>query len=372
MSEPTATPAAAEPTPTANEGGFIDSLDAYFNNPTGPEPTPVAPEPTPAATPEPAVEPEPAATEPADDLDSIDAPKDWTPQAARRFKELKAELKTYRTKAEELESAVSQREARLKELEAVSENPEFKTLQDRVAEYEQQMLVTRLEQSNAYKTLVEQPLGAIVDEADTIAAKYDIDSGSLLDVLAETDEATQEEKLTELLALASDRDKFRVYKLIEEVKPILAQRQVLQENAQEALREAEELELARNQQQLVARVEQRKQAAAAVADKLQSKLAFLSGMEGVDMAALTQEAANVDPAALDNVTGAYQAMAAKLLPKMANQYMSLQREIDVLTERLAEYDKATPRAGGGTAAAQAAGGDPSKSFLDAVSAAFGG
>ena len=267
---------------------------------------------------------------------------------------------------------MTQREARLKELEAVSENPEFKTLQDRVAEYEQQMLVTRLEQSNAYKTLVEQPLGAIVDEADTIAAKYNIDSGSLLDVLAETDEATQEEKLTELLALASDRDKFRVYKLIEEVKPILAQRQVLQENAQEALREAEELELARNQQQLVARVEQRKQAAAAVADKLQSKLAFLSGMEGVDMAALTQEAANVDPAALDNVTGAYQAMAAKLLPKMANQYMSLQREIDVLTERLAEYDKATPRAGGGTAAAQVAGGDPSKSFLDAVSAAFGG
>ena len=67
MSEPTATPAAAEPTPATNEGGFIDSLDAYFNNPTGPEPTPVAPEPV--VAPEPAAEP--TTTEPADDIDSI-------------------------------------------------------------------------------------------------------------------------------------------------------------------------------------------------------------------------------------------------------------------------------------------------------------
>ena len=373
------TPAADAPTPDNNEGGFIDSLDAYFNTPDGPDPTPVAdpnPEPDSPTAPETATKPKTkttvAPTEPADDLDSIEEPKDWTPQAARRFKELKAELKTYRTKAEELESTVTQRDARLQELEAVADNPEFKTLQDRVAEYEQQMLVTKLEQSQAYRSLVDEPLGVLVGEADSLATKYNIESGSLLDAIAESDEATQEEALSELLASATDRDKFRVYKIIEEIKPILEQRRVLQENAQEALLEAEELDRARNQQQLADRATQRLQAATSVADKLQSKLTFLSSMDGVDLKAMAKDAAASDPASLDAITGTYQAMAAKLLPKMANEYLSLQREIESLTERLAEYDKATPRAGGGTGnyGAQSAA-DGNKSFLDAVSAAFG-
>ena len=369
----TNTPAADAPTTDTNDGGFIDSLDAYFNNPSGPDLTPAA---DPVADPKPVApetEPKVASTEPADDLDSIEEPKDWTPQAARRFKELKAELKTYRTKAEELESTVTQRESRLKELEAVADNPEFKTLQDRVAEYEQQMLVTKLEQSQAYRSLVDEPLGVLVGEADALATKYNIESGSLLDAIAESDEATQEEALSELLAAATDRDKFRVYKIIEEIKPILEQRRVLQENAQEALLEAEELDRTRNQQQLAERATQRLQAATAVADKLQSKLTFLSGMDGVDLKAMAKDAAASDPASLDAITGTYQAMAAKLLPKMANEYLSLQREIESLTERLAEYDKATPRTGGGSGNyGSPSAADGSKSFLDAVSAAFGG
>lgn len=353
-------------------GGFIESLDSFFDG-IGDTPAadPVAPEPADVADP---VKADPVSDTGSDDLDSIEEPKDWTPQAARRFKELKAELKTYRTKAEELESTVTQRDSRLKELEALADSPEVKTLQDRVAEYEQQMIVNKLEQSQAYKRLVEQPLTELVGEADTIAQKYNVEPASLLEAIAETDEATQEEKLTELLASASDRDKFRVYKLIEEVKPILEQRRVLQENAQEALREAEELDKAQSQQMLVDRMAARQQAASAVADKLQSKLTFLSGMDGVNLQEMAKEAAAVDPSALDAVSGTYQAMAAKLLPKMANQYLSLQREIESLTERLAEYDKASPRAGGGSGSPNGSlsPADGNRSFLDAVTAAFGG
>jgi hypothetical protein len=119
-------------------------------------------------------------------------------------------------------------------------------------------------------------------------------------------------------------------------------------------------------------VQQRQEAANAVADKLKNKLTFLSGMEGVDLTAYAKEAAELDPSTLDPVTGTYQAIAAKLLPKMAAQYINLQKEIDALTDRLAEYDRAAPKAGGG---ALATGGAPvaadGKSFLDAVTAAFG-
>ena len=373
MSTPVPEPTPVETSPAPDNGGFVESLDSFFASMDNPVES--TPEPTPA--PEPTKEPEPTAEastdpNPLSDIESLEEPKDWTPQAAKRFKELKAELKTYRSRAEELEQAVSQKESRLQELQALAENPEYQQLQERIAEYESQMLVTKLESSHAYKTLVEQPLANLVQEADGIAEKYSLDSNTLIEVIAESDEAVQEEQLTELLANASDRDKFRIYKIIEEVRPILEQRAVLQQHAEAALREAEELENQRYQQTLVQRVQQRQEAANSVADKLKSKLTFLSGMEGVDLSAIAKEAAELEPSTLDPVTGTYQAMAAKLLPKMAAQYMNLQKEIETLTEKLAEYDRAAPKAGGGSLATA---GTPTaadgKSFLDAVTAAFG-
>ena len=376
MSTPAPEAAVAETSTAPDNGGFVESLDSFFasmENPVEPTPEPVKETA--------AVEAKTTQTEavdittesnPLSDIESLEEPKDWTPQAAKRFKELKSELKTYRSRAEELEQTVSQKESRLQELQALADNPEYQQLQERIAEYEQQMLVSKLESSHAYKTLVEQPLANLVQEADGIAEKYSLDSNTLIEAIAEGDEAAQEEQLSELLANASDRDKFRVYKIIEEVRPILEQRRVLQEHAEAALREAEELDSQRQQQSLIERVQQRQEAANAVADKLKNKLTFLSGVEGVDLTVLAKEAAELEPSTLDPVTGTYQAMAAKLLPKMAAQYMNLQKEIDTLTERLAEFDRAAPKAGGGSLNTSGTPTMPDgKSFLDAVTAAFG-
>lgn len=373
MSTPAPETAVAETSPAPDNGGFVESLDSFFasmDNPT-------APEPESASTPEPESPQNQAPETPTEfnafgDIDAIEEPKNWTPEAARRFKELKSELKTYRSRAEELEQTVTQKDSRLQELQALTDNSEYQELQARVSEYESQMLVSKLEDSHAYRTLVDQPLNNLVQEADSISEKYSLDPSSLIDAISEVDEAAQEEMLTELLVNVSDRDKFRVYKIIEEVHPILEQRNILQQNAAAALREAEALDSQRQQQVLSQRVNQRREAASAVADKLKSKLVFLSGVEGVDLDVLAREAAELEPSTLDPVTGTYQAMAAKLLPKMAVQYMGLQKEIDVLTERLAEYDRAAPKAGGG---ALNTSGTPTtadgKSFLDAVTAAFG-
>lgn len=356
-------------TASADNGGFVESLDSFFDSLDNPQietPTPAS-----EAVIETPIETQ-QSNDPLSDLDFDDA-KDWTPQAARRFKELKAELKTYKTRAEELEQDTMQKATRLQELEALADNPEYQQLQERVAQYEQQMIVSKLEQSQAYQHLVEQPLMQLVSEADAIAEKYQVDGNGLLDVIAMSDEAAQEEQLAELLATASDRDKFRIYKIIEEVKPILEQRRVLQENAQAALEEAEALDREQHQMALVQKVQQRQEAANAVADKLRSKVAFLNGVEGVDLNQIAKEAAQIDPASLDHVNSTYQAMAAKLLPKMAAQYMNLQKEIDSLTSRLADYDRSAPKAGGGSLNSNSASSSmDSKSFVDAVAAAFGG
>lgn len=380
MSTPAPESTPVETSPAPDNGGFVESLDSFFasmDNPVESTPEPVketAAVEAKTAEPEPVKESAEVSNEPnpLSDIDSLEEPKDWTPQAAKRFKELKSELKTYRSRAEELEQAVNQKESRLQELQALADNPEYQQLQERIAAYEQQMLVNKLESSHAYKSLVEQPLASLVQEADGIAEKYSLDSNTLIEAIAEGDEAAQEEMLSELLANASDRDKFRVYKIIEEVRPILEQRNVLQQHAEAALREAEALDSQRQQQTLIQRVQQRQEAANSVADKLKNKLTFLSGMEGVDLSAIAKEAAELEPSTLDPVTGTYQAMAAKLLPKMAAQYMNLQKEIDSLTERLAEFDRAAPKAGGGSLNTIGAPTTPDgKSFLDAVTAAFG-
>ena len=359
-----------------DSGGFIETLDSLFSQMDNPQPTPESvPQPTPEAAPEPqAVEAEEATSaDPISELDSIEEPKDWTPQAARRFKELKAELKEFKSRAQELEQVAAQKDSRLQELEALANNPEYQQLQEKIEQYEQHMMFTQLENSAVYQQQIEAPLRELMSETDSIAEKYSVDANSLIDAIAESDESTQEEMLTELLANASDRDKYRIYKIIEEVKPILERRQMIMQNVQEAAAEAQMLEEQRQQQYLIERAEQRRSAADSVAEKLRSKLPFIAAIDGLDLKQLAAEAAEQEPTVLDPVTGTYQAMAAKLLPNIARQYVALQKEVDALTERLAEYDGATPKAGGGSLNTA---GTPTtadgKSFLEAVTAAFGG
>jgi hypothetical protein len=106
---------------------------------------------------------------------------------------------------------------------------------------------------------------------------------------------------------------------------------------------------------------------------MRSKLTFIDSLTGVDLKAMAAEAAQTDPAAMDDVTATYQAIASKVFPKLARDYVALRAEVDSLTEKLAEYDKATPKAGGGSTRPAGAMSAPTdgKTFLDAVSAAFG-
>lgn len=368
---------------TATNDGFINSIEDAFSGfdslADAPEPAALAEIPSDtaaedAAAAEGEVEEAPAASDsPLDALDEVEPEKDWTPQAAKRFKALKSELKSSKTRLQELENTLSEREARLEELKAIADNPEYEQLKAKVETYEKELLVTKLESSPIYKELVAEPLSQLVSEADAIAEKYSVDANELLDAIALDDEAAQDEALSDLLATANDRDRFRIYKIVEQIKPILHQRAVLQENAQEALQEAELLQQAQTQQQLAERAAERKQAATAVAEQIGRKLTFLDGIDGVDLKAITQRVAEQDISTLTPVDSAFHAFSAQLLPKVAREYLTLRKELDVLTDKLAKYDRATPRAGGGgSSPAGVPSGNDGKSFMDAVTAAFGG
>jgi len=390
LAPPTDTAAAAT-SDVAAEGSFIDSIDSFFSDipaaDSPAEPKDLASTPTPEPktaepkdkTPEPK-EAEPKDTKPADPLDEVlsdlddvtdDKLKDWTPEAAYRFKELKTELKAVKARAAELEAKSAQFEEKTKELEAVAGDARVKELETLVAEYEGKLLMTRLEETSSFKKLVREPIAKLVGKAETLAEKYSLNPDDLVDAILLTDEATQEERFAELLASASDRDKFSVYQIVEELKPVITKRDELYAKHGEALAEAEALDKAQEQAAIVERLEKRREAAKAVASTLDKKIPFLRSLEGLDFDGVIASAAEADPSSLDPVEATYRGIAGKVFPKVAAEYLKAREEINRLTEMLAEYSDLEPRTGGGTAVRRQSPADATTSFVEAVDAAFG-
>ncbi len=366
-----ALPDAAEPT------SFEASLEAAFANldQAPAEPEPVAEEP-PAAEPE----PEPVAevqdteiqdTDPIENL-TEDIGDEWTPKAANRFKELKTELKTNRSELDQLRQQSKEYESKIQELTGLAENKDVEQLQETLAQYEQQKALTNLEQTQAYQQAVSQPLEALVEQADQIADKYEVDSDALIDVLSLDDPQEQEEQLSELLPNASDRDKAKIYRIMEDIDPILQRREQLYENADAALAEAKQLE---EQQQAATAAENaqlRQNITKNVVERVQQKLPFLKGIEGLDMSAIQQKASETDPTVLHPVDHAYNAVSAQVFPTVVRQYLEMRKEVESLTDRLAEYEDAEPAMSGQTKApAAGAGVSGSASFEERVNAALG-
>lgn len=308
--------------------------------------------------------------DPLDDITNDTDVADWTPEAARAFKEVRNDLKSERAASQALRETLEQRESRITELEALSSDTELDTMRQKIDEYESKLLVTKLEDTQAYKQLVEDPLRSVLAASDAIATKYGVDVNELFDALALTDEVEQEEKISELLASASERDRFKAYQLIEALKPIQAQQEALRENSGEALREAQELEAIHQQEQVRVRSEARKSAAKQVAARLTEKLTFLPNIEGVDMESIVREVSGTDLTTMSPVNSAYNQMAATLFPKVAREYVKMMRENESLVSKLAAYANSAPRVGnrngGGMSQAGAA-----VSFVDAVRSAFG-
>lgn len=374
-----ALPDATEPT------SFEATLEAAFANldQAPAEPEPVAEEP-PAAEPE----PEPVAEESSEEVQDTgnevqesddpienlteDIGDEWTPKAANRFKELKTELKTNRSELEQLRQQSAEYESKIQELTGLAENKDVEQLQERLAEYEQQQALSNLEQTQAYQQAVSQPLEALVEQADQIADKYEVDSDALIDVLSLDDPQEQEEKLSELMPNASDRDKAKIYRIMEDIDPILQRREQLYENADAALHEAKYLEEQQSAAIAAENAQLRQNITKNVVERVQEKLPFLKGIEGLDMSAIQQKASETDPTVLHPVDHAYNAVSAQVFPTVVRQYLEMRKEVEALTDRLAEYEDAEPAMSGQTKApAAGAGVSDSASFEERVNAALG-
>jgi len=357
--------------PDATEpASFEASLEAAFASmdQATADPEPPTPDPEPELVEQ---EPEVQDTDPIESL-TDDIGDDWTPKAANRFKELKTELKTNRSELDMLRQQSTEYQSKIQELTGLVENKDVEQLQERLAQYEQQQAMTNLEQTPAYYQAVSQPLEALVEQADQIADKYEVDSDALIDVLSLDDPQEQEEQLSELMPNASDRDKARIYRIMEDIDPILQRREHLYANADAALAEAKQLEQQHQAASAAENAQLRQNITRNVVERVQQKLPFLNGIDGLDMSAIQQKASETDPSVLHPVDHAYNAVSAQVFPTVVRQYLEMRKEVESLTDRLAEYEDAEPAMSGQTKAPAArAGVSDNASFEERVNAALG-
>ncbi len=379
MSEQAVMDFAAEPEPQLNEadldvGGvensfsqaFEEALDRLDNPVEETQPEPEVPEPQ-VPQPEsevPEVETEEESSEtlvegeeaqesenseedfdPTNDLETQDT-ADWTPKAARRFKQLKEERKVLRSEVDELRQRTTEYESKIQELSGAVDNEDIEKMREQLSDYEQQKMFTDLENTTSYQETVTAPLLELLNKAEQVADHYDIDSDALIDVISMDEGEDQDEALSEILEDVSDRDKAKIYRVLEDINPILDHRSNMINNLEEAYYEAQNLEEQRQNQLAAEKAQERQVVTRNVVGRVKEKVPFLSGFEGIDFDAITEKAAGTDPAVIHPVDAAYNAVAAQMLPSLVKEYSALQAELENLTDRLAEYEEAEPGTSG--------------------------
>tara|TARA_R100000353_G_C6511518_1_gene196728 strand:+ start:1422 stop:2618 length:1197 start_codon:yes stop_codon:yes gene_type:complete len=359
---------------------FTDALEAALSELSNPTPEPT-PEPAVEEAPEPAVEEapesveevaeEPKSIDPIEDLND-DIGDNWTPKAANRFKQLKDELKNNQSESEKLRQLVADQEQKIKEMSGLIENRDIDQLQDRIAIYEHEKVINDLESTDAYNEAVTQPLQEVVTQASEIADKYEIDPDALIDALSLDEADAQDQALMELLPNATDRDKARIYNIIDKIDPILDRRNHLMENAEEALEEAKAIEEQQYNQELAEEARIRSVVTKNVAERVSEKLPFLSGVDGFDMNEVKESVSEINPETLHPVDFAYNAVAAKLLPVIVEQYIKTRREAESLTDQLATYEEAEPTMSGSPKSDSTSPRSSGLSFAESIEAALSG
>jgi hypothetical protein len=322
---------------------------------TPPEPPAPAPDPV---TPEPAKADPP--TDPVKELNEEDPTKSKLPieedeepaanepeptgdKAGKRIQALKEEIKTiYKPKLTELETTLQTKEARIAELEATA--AKASELEAKIAQYEKEMSVVRLEQTTEFQEMVTKPLKEMSDKVTSIAEAYEIDTAKLVAAVAEPDE-TKRRALFKDLTSGVDvdvEDQIALRNIASRTHEIYAKEDDLYKNADGALAELAARREGETATQAAARAEERSKASDVAASAITKALPFLNDL----MPDITKKVKDTPLETLDPTRAAYNALAGEILPKVKKQLTDLTNERDSLLDELSSYRRSTPRVGG--------------------------
>ena len=138
------------------------------------------------------------------------------------------------------------------------------------------------------------------------------------------------------------------------------------------MQEAQYLDEQVANQKAAEQMELRKNATRNVVERVKQKLPFLAGIEGLDLAAVEQKAAENDPSVVHPVDFAYNSVSAQILPSVVREYVVMRKEVEELTDRLAEYEGAEPKMSGASPADSTSPVSSDDSFMDRVNKELAG
>ena len=300
-----------------------------------------------------------------DDFPDADALSDTlSEKATAKWGELRSELAEARAKASELESKVGESTDKPLTTELEQQLTEAKST---IEEYEKELAVSRVEQSREYKDAVTAPLQAIMDAAEAISQRNEVDVNQVYDALTEVHNVERQNRvLEEITGEMTERDKMALYRMVDDAAVIFQKDTHLKEHAAEAAAELDQRNSEWEQEALKKHALETRVAVNKVFDKLEN---VIPDLEEADLSALRSKALEDDYLTLGAEHQAYALSAGSVLPPLVKAIRSRDAKISELETQLAGYQKATPKAaesGGGVNVDVSNRSDNSVGFLEAI------
>ncbi len=336
-----------------DEPSIFDIIDQKFGEVKAPEPpaTTVADPEAAPAEPVPA-EPQKNVTKTADELVSEaeeGITKGKMPRAAhweavkQKTAEAKAEAEALRKELESLRAAKP------------AEDPEKQTLKTQLDalkaqhdEYEREIKAVRVESSREFKEQVDLPARQVIGDLSGLAERNGIDKDLVIQAVARTsDPKARSAALSELASSLNEYDKQILFGLAHQFSDIAKLREHYLTNAEAAAQELEQRRASEMAEQKAASLSTWKKETSRAWGAIEAKLPELKTMQ---IGAVADEISARDPDTVPPLEKAYSLAAGKVLPAFVAELRKAQAKTAELEASLAKYQKATPSAGGGTAA----------------------
>ena len=265
-------------------------------------------------------------------------------KATAKWGELRKELAEARSKASDLEGNIDTNE--IPTLVPELEN-QLREAQEQMQSYEQELSVSRVEQSAEYKQAVTEPLNSIMSAAEALAERTGADANDIFAVFSEVDVGRQNTTLERITEEMGDRDKMSLYRMVDDAGAIFERDSYLKERSAEASVELDRQSEHMEQEALQNYQIETRAAVNKVYDKFES---VIPELEGADLGELRNKSLGSDYVSLDSDHQAYALSAGTILPTLVKSMRTRDAKIASLEKQLSSYQSASPKAaesGGG-------------------------
>ena len=221
---------------------------------------------------------------------------------------------------------------------------EYDSMKSRMAEYEKEAYVTRLESTEVFQKEITQPRETVATAISDIAKRYaEIDQDAVVAAVRSGDP----ERVSRVTADMSEFDRYRFYQHVEKYHEINSKESSLRENSKESL---ENIYRSQREQQQTRMAEERGQWDKSISDvwkQLEDDFPVLSNVDGDEDWNKKMETVRnfATPDRFEKLTVRERAEAlhrAAAFPVLVTELEAALEELKASQEKLSKYDSATP------------------------------